>query len=122
LQKTVPSVTIRQFPNIAASANALEAKQVDGLFTGPATVISLLAQHGDFTASQEITTGMTALPVAKDKAKLLAALNQALTKAMTDGTYTKLFAKWNPPSELIPDQLLKDYPGLKQPSSATAGS
>lgn len=118
LQKTVPDVQIKQFPNIAASANALGAKQVDGLFTGLATVASLLSQHKDFTSSDTITSGMTAFPVAKDRGKLLTALNAALKKLMTDGTYTRLFDKWNPAGVRIPAQLIADYPGLKQRSAS----
>ena len=37
LQKIAPQVSIKEFPNIASSTNALIAGQVDGLFTGNAT-------------------------------------------------------------------------------------
>ena len=44
LQQQAKGVTVKEFPNIASSANALEAGQVDGLFTGVATTAQLLAQ------------------------------------------------------------------------------
>jgi polar amino acid transport system substrate-binding protein len=120
LQKTAPSVTIKEFPNIAASANALTAGQVDGLFTGTATVRELLAQHDDFTASEVITSGKTAFPVAKDKQKLLDAVNKNFDSMIKDGTYTRLFYKWNPADVQIPDQLIADHPGM--PTAAPAGA
>lgn len=114
LQKQAPGVTVKEFPNIAASTNALEAGQVDGLFTGIATAAQLLSQHADLTATQEINTGESAFPVAPDKAALLKAMNAALAAVIADGTYTKLYAQWNPPSLLIPQAMLAAYPGLKQ--------
>ncbi|HJP77301.1 MAG TPA: transporter substrate-binding domain-containing protein [Pseudonocardiaceae bacterium] len=114
LQKQATGVTVKEFPNIAASANALEAGQVDGLFTGVATTAQLLTAHPDFTATQEINTGESAFPVAPDKQALLKSMNSALAAVIADGTYTKLFAKWNPPNLLIPQGMLTAYPGLKQ--------
>ncbi|HEX4221711.1 MAG TPA: transporter substrate-binding domain-containing protein [Pseudonocardiaceae bacterium] len=114
LQQMVKGVTIKQFPNIAASANALEAGQVDGLFTGVATTSSLLTSHPDFTATQQINTGESAFPVAPDKQALLKSMNSALAAVIKDGTYTKLFAKWNPASLKIPQGMLDAYPGMKQ--------
>jgi polar amino acid transport system substrate-binding protein len=35
---------------------------------------------------------------------------------MQNGTYTRLFAKWNPPSVEIPDDLFKEYPGMPHPT------
>jgi ABC-type amino acid transport substrate-binding protein len=120
LQKTAPSVVIKEFPNIAASANALTAGQVDGLFSGTATVRELLAQHDDFTASEIITSGKTAFPVAKDKQKLLDAVNKNLASMITDGTYTRLFYKWNPADAQIPEELVTEHPGM--PTTAPAGA
>jgi ABC-type amino acid transport substrate-binding protein len=122
LQKTAPSVVIKEFPNIAASANALTAGQVDGLFTGTATTRELLAQHPDFTASERITSGKTAFPVAKDKQALLDALNKNLGAMIKDGTYTRLYYKWNPADLPIPEQMVADYPGMPTaaPSDAAA--
>jgi ABC-type amino acid transport substrate-binding protein len=114
LQQQAKGVTVKEFPNIAASANALEAGQVDGLFTGVATTSQLLTAHPDFTATQQINTGESAFPVAPDKQALLKAMNSALAAVIKDGTYTKLFAKWNPPSLLIPQGMLDAYPGMKQ--------
>jgi polar amino acid transport system substrate-binding protein len=120
LQKTAPSVVIKEFPNIAASANALTVGQVDGLFTGTATTRELLAKHADFTASEKITSGKTAFPVAKDKQALLDALNKHLAAMIKDGTYTRLFYRWNPADVEIPDKLVADYPGMPTASSADA--
>ena len=124
LQATAPKVTIREFPNIASSANALSAKQVDGLLTGTTTTQNLLGQHSDFLASPPVTSGLSAFPVAQDRPKLLQALNTALEQVIKDGTYTKLFAKWNPAGTKIPDQMLSDYPGMQQvpASSGSSGS
>ena len=122
LQKTAPSVVIKEFPNIAASANALTVGQVDGLFTGTATTLDLLAKHADFTASEKITSGKTAFPVAKDKQSLLDALNKHLAGMIKDGTYTRLFYKWNPADVEIPDQMVADYPGMPTASSAPSKS
>ena len=112
LQKTAPSVVIKEFPNIAASANALTVGQVDGLFTGTATTRDLLTKHTDFVASERITSGKTAFPVAKDRQALLDALNKQLAAMVKDGTYTRLFYKWNPADEAIPEQMVADYPGM----------
>jgi polar amino acid transport system substrate-binding protein len=122
LQKIAPSVIIKEFPNIAASANALTVGQVDGLFTGSATTRELLAQHADFAASERITSGKTAFPVAKDKQALLDALNKNLEAMIKDGTYIRLFYKWNPADVAIPEQLVADYPGMPTapPPGATA--
>jgi polar amino acid transport system substrate-binding protein len=124
LQKTAPSVVVKEFPNIAASANALTVGQVDGLFTGTATTRELLAQHADFTASEKITSGKTAFPVAKDKQPLLDALNKHLAAMVKDGTYTRLFYKWNPADVEIPDKMIADYPGMPTapPSASPAPS
>jgi polar amino acid transport system substrate-binding protein len=120
LQKTAPSVVIKEFPNIAASANALTVGQVDGLFTGTATTRELLAKHADFTASEKITSGKTAFPVAKDKQPLLDAMNKHLAAMIEDGTYTRLFYKWNPVDVVIPDKMVADYPGM--PTAPSAGA
>ena len=120
LQKRVPTIKIKEFPNIAASANALTAGQVDGLFTGTATTASLLEKHPDFAATQAITTAQTAFPVAKDRPALKKALDDALTSVINDGTYTKLFDKWNPPGVAIPQELIDAYPGMKQRPGASS--
>jgi polar amino acid transport system substrate-binding protein len=117
LQKIAPQVSIRQFPNIASSTNALLAGQIDGLFTGNATAERVVAQHAELTASQTVESGINALPVAKDRPALLAAMNKAIAAAMTDGTYTRLFVKWNPPSVAIPERMFKDYPGMPRPAA-----
>lgn len=119
LKKEEPDVTVREFPNIASSVNALEAGQVAGLFTGENTTASLLAAHPDFAASQKIISGTNAMPVAKDRSKLKAAFDKSITKIMKNGTYTRLFDKWNTKGITIPDQMLKDYPGLKQRPGAS---
>lgn len=118
LQKEIPTVRIKEFPNIAASANALTAGQVDGLFTGTATTSQLLSQHPDFTSTEAITTAQTSFPVAKDRPALKKALDDALTAVIADGTYTALFDKWNPPGVLIPQDMLNAYPGMKQRPAA----
>jgi len=122
LQKIAPQVTIKEFPNVASSTNALLAGQVDGLFTGNATATHLVAQHSELTASQTVESGINAMPVAKDRPQLLAAINKALASVMEDGTYTRLFVKWNPPTVTIPDRLFSDYPGMPRPSPRTTGA
>jgi hypothetical protein len=37
-----------------------------------------------------------------------------------DGTYTRLFYKWNPADVEIPDKMVADYPGM--PTSLSAGA
>lgn len=117
LGRIAPGVTIREFPNIAASLNALLAAQVDGLFTGIATADELVQRHPGLVASQTVISGTNAFPVAKTNPKLLAALNEAIAALMNDGTYTKLFEHWNPAGVTIPDQLYRDYPQM--PHQAT---
>lgn len=119
IKKRVPSVTVKEFPNIAASSNALTAGQVDGLFTGVSTTLDLLKKHPDYQASAPITSGMTAFPVAKDRPELKKALDDALKAVIADGTYTKLFDKWNPKDVAIPQDMLKAYPGLQQRPGVT---
>jgi len=113
LQTLSPDVTIKEFPNIAASTTALLAGQVDALFTGTQTSTQLVTDHPEFTLGTDfVNSGLDAFPVAKDHPKLLAAINKALASIMLDGTFTALFHKWYPGEE-IPQQLLKDYPGMK---------
>jgi len=114
LKQKVPTVTVKEFPNIAASANALTAGQVDGLFTGDATALDLVSKHPEYTASPSITSGPTALPVAKDRPNLKKALDDALKSVISDGTYTKLFDKWNPKGVPIPPDMITTYPGMRQ--------
>ena len=112
LRTIAPKVSIKEFPNIASSANALLAGQVDGLFTGNATAERVVVQHPELVATETVESDANALPVAKDRPELLAAMNKALAAAMTDGTYGKLFAKWNPPGVPIPRRMFTDYPGM----------
>lgn len=119
LKKVAPTVTIKEFPNIASSTNALIASQVDGLFTGIATASHLVEQHPELAVTQTVESGRNALPVAKDRPKLLAAMNTAIAGMMHDGTYAKLFAKWNDPSVGIPQRMYSDYPGMPR---AAAGA
>jgi polar amino acid transport system substrate-binding protein len=119
LQKLTPGVTIREFPNIAASLNALLAKQVDGLFTGLNTAEDLVAKHGELTASQLVTTGHTAFPVSMDNPELLKEMNAAIAELMKDGTFTRIFVKWEPPSVPIPEELFTVYPGMPRREAAS---
>lgn len=112
LEEIAPGVSIREFPNIASSLNALLASQVDGLFTGLTTADDLAAKHQELMVSQVVTTGKAAFPIAQENPDLKAAYDKAITDLMTGGTYAKLFAKWNPPGAVIPDELYKDYPGM----------
>lgn len=116
LQTMAPGVAVREFPNIAASLNALLAGQVDGLFTGLNTADELVQKHSDLTASQVVTTGMAAFPISKDNPELKKAMDGAITALMEDGTYTTLFTKWYPPSVEIPEKLFTDYPGMPRPA------
>ena len=113
LQRIAPGVKVKQFPNIAASTNALLAGQVDGLFTGLATADHLVSQHHGLAGSQIVNSGEAAFPVAKSNPKLRAALNAAIARLMTNGTYTTLFQKWNPANVRIPSALYARYPGMK---------
>ncbi|HXZ48850.1 MAG TPA: transporter substrate-binding domain-containing protein [Usitatibacter sp.] len=117
LKEVAPKVTIKEFPNVASSTNALLAGQVDGLFTGDATTAHLLKQHPELGASESVESGATGFPVAKDRPGLLAAMNEALKAVMVDGTYTRLYVKWNPPSARIPERLFRDYPGMPRPAA-----
>ncbi|QUQ63535.1 substrate-binding periplasmic protein [Kutzneria sp. CA-103260] len=120
LKQKVPTVTVKEFPNIAASANALTAGQVDGLFTGDATALDLVTKHPDYAYSPSITSGPTALPVAKDRPALKKALDDALKAVIADGTYTKLFDKWNPKGVPIPPDMITTYPGMQQRPGAVS--
>ncbi|MCW4117091.1 ABC transporter substrate-binding protein [Aurantimonas sp. MSK8Z-1] len=115
LNKIAPDVTVREFPNVAASLNALLAGQVDGLFTGLATADRLVQQQAELMASQAVTSGIAAFPVAKTNPELLKALDGAIDKLMKDGTYTRLWTKWNPPSVEIPEDMYAEYPGMPHP-------
>lgn len=112
LKKIAPKVSIKEFPNIASSTNALVAGQVDGLFTGNATAERVIVQHPELTATETVESNANGIPIAKDRPELLAAIDKALAAVMTDGTYGKLFAKWNPPGVPIPQRLFTDYPGM----------
>lgn len=119
LRELAPGVSIREFPNIASSLNALVAGQVDGLFTGLSTAANLVAKHSELTASQEVTTGKAAFPIAKSNPALKLAYDKAITDLMNDGTYPRLFAKWNPPGATIPAELYKDYPDMPREKART---
>ncbi|MDE2147803.1 MAG: amino acid ABC transporter substrate-binding protein [Burkholderiales bacterium] len=117
LQQRAPQVTVKQFPNIASSINALVSGQIDGLFTGLATAERIVEQHPALEATQTVESGVTALPVARDRPALRAALDGAIAALMKDGTYTRLYVKWNPPSMAIPERLYADYPGMPRPAA-----
>lgn len=117
LHDVAPKVQVKEFPNIASSANALRAGQVDGLFTGIATAARVVVQYPDLTATQIVESAANALPIAPDHPKLLAAMNKALTETMNDGTFTKLFVKWNPPGVTIPQRMYTDYPSMPKPAA-----
>jgi polar amino acid transport system substrate-binding protein len=117
IRKIAPQVTIKEFPNVASETNALVAGQIDGLFTGTATAAHLVEQHPELAASQTVESGVNAIPVAKDRPELLVAINKALASIMLDGTFVRLFIKWNPPPATIPDRLFADYPGMVRPAS-----
>ena len=116
LQKIAPKVSIKEFPNIASSTNALRAGQVDGLFTGNATAERVITQHPELTATETVESDANGIPIAKDRPELLAAFNKALASVMTDGTYGKLFTKWNPSGVHIPQRMFTDYPGMPRPA------
>ncbi len=113
LQAKVPSVHIKEFPKIAASANALEIGQVQGLFTGPLTTKQLLSQYPDLTATQTIPVGFDALPFPKGDSSLAGKLDAALKTVMENGTFTKEFQQYEPGKKL-PAQLIAEYPGMPQ--------
>ncbi|NLS01097.1 amino acid ABC transporter substrate-binding protein [Rhizobium sp. P38BS-XIX] len=115
LNEIAPGVSVREFPNIAASLNALLAGQVDGLFTGLNTADELVEKHSQLAASQVVTTGMAAFPISKDNPDLKKAMDGAIAELMKDGTYTTLFTKWYAASVEMPDQLFVDYPGMPHP-------
>lgn len=119
LEKIAPKVSVREFPNIAASLNALLAHQVDGLFTGLSTANGLVTKHAQLAASQMVTTGKAGFPIAKDNGALKAAYDKALTGLMTDGTFTRLWEKWHPASVRIPEDLYKVYPGMPHQKPAS---
>ncbi|TMV83293.1 amino acid ABC transporter substrate-binding protein [Thioclava sp. BHET1] len=112
LEQIAPKVSVREFPNIAASLNALLAHQVDGLFTGLSTANGLVTKHDQLAASQVVTTGKAGFPIAKDNAALKKAYDEILTGLMKDGTFTTLWEKWHPATVQIPDDLYQAYPGM----------
>jgi polar amino acid transport system substrate-binding protein len=114
LAHIAPGVQVKEFPNVASSLNALIAGQVEGLFTGLATADSLVKKHPGLGESQIVTSGVTEFPIAKSNPALREAMNAAIAHLMKDGTFTKLFVKWNPPAVRIPAELYADYPGMPQ--------
>lgn len=113
LEAKVPTVQVKEFPKIAASANALEIGQVQGLFTGPLTTKQLLHEYPDLTATQTIPVGFDALPYPKSDSNLGKKLDAALKTVMENGTFTKQFRQFEPGKKL-PSQLLQQYPGMPQ--------
>ena len=120
LQKKVPTVTIKEFPAIAASANALEVGQVQGLFTGPLTTAQLLKEYPNLQATQKIAVGFDALPYPKGDTALGKALDSALKTVMSNGTFTSIYEK-SEPGKQIPSELLAQYPGMPQVAASSAG-
>ncbi|MBV6306787.1 ABC transporter substrate-binding protein [Candidimonas humi] len=113
LQKLEPTISVRTFPNIAASTAALKTGQVSGLFTGFEASSGLLKRNPDFMASESVMSGKGALPVAKDRPALLKAMNTALGDIIADGTYMKLYSKWYP-GEGEPAGMAQEYPNFKK--------
>lgn len=111
LEGIAPDATIKEFPNVAASVNALSAGTVDGLFTGGGKAAELMHEHTDFGGSNLVTSGESAFPVAKDHPKLKKALNDALKTIVENGTYKKLHDKWLDAD--IPSEMHDAFPGLK---------
>ena len=122
LQEKSPGVQVKEFPNIAASTAALSAAQVDAIFTGIATAHQLTSQHSDLTLGTEVlSSGVNELPVATDRRELLKAINRALVDVTRDGSFVRLWQKWNP-DEPIADQMFIDYPAMKRPAPRPAHS
>lgn len=113
LQKIDPTIRIRTFPNIAASTAALKTGQVSGLFTGLEASAGLLKRNPDFQASESVTSGKGAFPVAKDRPALLKAMNAALAAMIADGTYMKFYHKWYPGLG-VPVGMPEEYPDFKK--------
>jgi polar amino acid transport system substrate-binding protein len=91
------------FKDLAALQQALATKQVDAAIDDLPVMNTYVRQHpGDVEVSTQFVTGeQYGYSVKKGNAKLLAAIDQVLDRARSDGTYDTVYAKWiggTPPS------------------------
>ncbi len=95
LKEKYPKVVLKTFDGQAAAVAALRGGQVDGFLVGGADAEEYAHQEPTFTITQELPSeNPTALPIAKGKTALAAAVDEQLTAMFKDGTYKKLYDKW----------------------------
>lgn len=95
--------TTVSFKDLAALQQALITKQVDAAIDDLPVMNIYVKQHAsEVEVSTQFDTGeQYGYSVKKGNAKLLAAINQVIDTARSDGTYDKIYAKWiggTPPS------------------------
>ncbi len=109
----VPGAEIVRFPNLNAGFLSLRSKYIDGFFIDKTLVDGLIGKYPDLHLSARIDISAVNLPAGfpmrKGNAKLEAAVNKAINELVADGTWMKLYTKFNPtyptPTKVPPYQM-----------------
>lgn len=109
-----PDITPRSYPTTVAMVTGLAGNQVDAILIGNSNIDASIAQYPALEVIGTVPLQYpNAFPVQKDHPKLLAAINDALEELMDDGTYIKLFDKWQKGTP-FPNTLFETYPSLEK--------
>lgn len=115
--KHFPKAGLVRFPDNNAAVSALNSGSIDAHFLDYEAAKSYVKQYSTLSDAEDIPSfdAPAGFAIAKGNAPLKAALDKALTEAMEDGTWKKLYEKWFPGSPM-PEQYL---PKAEQTSSPT---
>jgi len=94
-----PRIDVVVVPDIVSGFRHLAAGTVDAVVVDRWVGEFVLAENGIEgirAAGEPIERSRSAIAVRKGEAELLAAINRALAAIRSDGTYTKILAKWRP--------------------------
>lgn len=111
LATQAPKAEVKKFQDGAGALAALRAKQVDGMVYGVTLAGPIVKDDSTLQMSASVTSGNTAIPIAKDRPKLLEAFNTALKKLADSGRIAELYKQVY--GLEIPSEMYKDYPNLK---------
>ena len=96
----IPGAEVVRFPNTNAAFLSLRSKYIDGLFIDKTLVEGLKTKYPQLDLSDNLDISAENLPAGypmrKGATALEAAVNKAITELVADGTWLKLYTRFNP--------------------------
>lgn len=96
----LPGAEIVRFPNVNAGFLSLRSKYIDGYFIDKTLADGLRGKYPDLHIATPLNISAANLPAGfpmrKGNAKLAAAVNKAIDELVADGTWMKLYTRFNP--------------------------